>query len=236
MSSNMTNTEKVTVAYFFSIGRKSIAFAFWSMAIDRLQSRKFTGISFSKLLGTGTGQTFTPSDANLTRWGMVLVIDKSQLEAFDCSPIVTRWRTRSTHEFRAVLKPLSSHGLWAKHNPFDFISEQSDPNAKIAAITRARIKWNKNLIFWKSTPPVVIDLHQSPGLITAIGIGEAPIGLQGTFSLWESAAALRDFAYKGQAHKVAIKQTQQIAWYSEELFSRFEVIELRGEISANNPL
>jgi heme-degrading monooxygenase HmoA len=233
MNSPETSVEKVTVAYFFSIGRKSIAFAFWSMAIDRLQSRKFTGISFSKLLGTGTGQTFTPSDANLTRWSMVLVIDKSQVEAFDRSPIISRWRTRSTHEFRAVLKPLSSHGLWAKQNPFDFISEQNDPNSKIAAITRARIKWNKNLIFWKSTPPVVLDLHQSPGLITAIGIGEAPIGLQGTFSLWESAAALRDFAYKGDAHKVAIKQTQQIGWYSEELFSRFEVLELRGEISAN---
>jgi heme-degrading monooxygenase HmoA len=231
--SSVTNNEKVTVAYFFSIGRKSIAFAFWSMAIDRVRSRKFTGISFSKLLGTGTGRTFTPSDADLTRWGMVVVIDKSRLEEFDRSAIVARWRSRSTSEFRAVLAPLSSHGLWAKQNPFDFISEQNDPNSKIAAITRARIKWNKNLIFWKSTPPVVLDLHQSPGLITAIGIGEAPIGLQGTFSLWESAAALRDFAYKGDAHKVAIKQTQKIGWYSEELFSRFEVLELRGEISAN---
>ena len=170
--SSVTNNEKVTVAYFFSIGRKSIAFAFWSMAIDRVRSRKFTGISFSKLLGTGTGRTFTPSDADLTRWGMVVVIDKSRLEEFDRSAIVTRWRKRSTSEFRAVLAPLSSHGLWAKQNPFDFISEQNDPNSKIAAITRARIKWNKNLIFWKSTPPVVLDLHQSPGLITAIGIGE----------------------------------------------------------------
>ena len=233
MSAIVTKNEKVTVAYFFSIGSKSIAFAFWSMAIDRVRSRKFTGISFSKLLGTGTGQTFTPSDADLTRWGMVVVIDKDRLDEFDQSQIVARWRRRPTSEFRTVLKPLSSHGLWARQNPFDFISEQSNPNAKIAAITRARIKWNKNLIFWKSTPPVVIDLHQSPGLITAIGIGEAPIGLQGTFSLWESASALRDFAYKGEAHKVAIKQTQKIGWYSEELFSRFEVLDLRGEISAN---
>ena len=116
--SSVTNNEKVTVAYFFSIGRNSIAFAFWSMAIDRVRSRKFTGISFSKLLGTGTGRTFTPSDADLTRWGMVVVIDKSRLEEFDRSAIVTRWRKRSTSEFRAVLAPLSSHGLWAKQNPF----------------------------------------------------------------------------------------------------------------------
>jgi hypothetical protein len=221
------------VVYFFTLPHKSIPFAFLSMAIDRMRSRKFTGISFSKLLGTGSGQTFTPSDAVLTRWGMVVAIDENRIEAFDQSSIITNWRKRSTSEFRAVLSPLSSHGLWAKKNPFDFIAPLSNPDAQIAALTRARIKWNKNFIFWKSVPPVVIDLHSNPGLQAAIGIGEAPIGLQGTFSLWKSASALRDFAYKGKAHQVAIAQTQSIRWYSEELFARFEVLELRGEITTH---
>jgi hypothetical protein len=221
------------VVYFFTVPRKSIPFAFLSMAIDRVRSRKLTGISFSKLLGTGSGQTFTPSDAVLTRWGMVVVIDENRIEAFDQSSIISNWRKRSTSEFRAILSPLSSHGLWAKKNPFDFIAPLSNPDAQIAALTRARIKWNKNFIFWKSVPPVVIDLHSNPGLVAAIGIGEAPIGLQGTFSLWKSASALRDFAYRGKAHQVAIAQTQSIGWYSEELFARFEVLELRGEITTH---
>ena len=221
------------VVYFFTVPHESIPFAFLSMAIDRMRSRKFTGISFSKLLGTGSGQTFTPSDAVLTRWGMVVVIDENRIEAFDQSSIISNWRKRSTSEFRAVLSPLSSHGLWAKKNPFDFIAPLYNPDAQIAALTRARIKWNKNFIFWKSVPPVVIDLHSNPGLNAAIGIGEAPIGLQGTFSLWNSASALRDFAYKGKAHQVAIAQTQSIRWYSEELFARFEVLELRGEITTH---
>ena len=221
------------VVYFFTVPRKGIPFAFLSMAIDRMRSRKFTGISFSKLLGTGSGQTFTPSDAVLTRWGMVVAIDENRIEAFDQSSIISNWRKRSTSEFRTVLSPLSSHGLWAKKNPFDFIAPLSNPDAQIAALTRARIKWNKNFIFWKSVPPVVIDLHSNPGLHAAIGIGEAPIGLQGTFSLWKSASALRDFAYKGKAHQVAIAQTQSIGWYSEELFARFEVLALRGEITTH---
>ena len=221
------------VVYFFTVPRKGIPFAFLSMAIDRMRSRKFAGISFSKLLGTGSGQTFTPSDAVLTRWGMFVAIDENRIEAFDQSSIISNWRKRSTSEFRAVLSPLSSHGLWAKKNPFDFIAPLSNPDAQIAALTRARIKWNKNFIFWKSVPPVVIDLHSNPGLDAAIGIGEAPIGLQGTFSLWKSASALRDFAYKGKAHQVAIAQTQSIRWYSEELFARFEVLALRGEITTH---
>jgi len=222
-----------TVVYFFSVERKSIPFALFSMAIDRLRTRSFTGISFSKFLGTGTGKTFTPSDADLTRWGMVVVIEENRIETFDQSAIISNWRKRSTSEFRAVLSPISSHGLWAKKNPFDFVAPLSHPDAQIAAITRARIKWNKNFIFWKSVPPVVIDLHSNPGLNAAIGIGEAPIGLQGTFSLWQSASALRDFAYKGKAHQVAIAQTKSIGWYSEELFARFEVLELRGEITTH---
>jgi hypothetical protein len=221
-----------TVVYLFTIHRKSIPFAFFSVAIDRMRTRQFTGISFSKLLGTGTGKTFTPSDADLTQWGMVVVIDEERLSAFDQSPVISGWRRRSTAEFRAVLSPISSHGLWAKQNPFDFVAPLSRPDAHIAAITRARIKWNKNFIFWRSVPPVVLDLHANPGLIAAIGIGEAPIGLQGTFSLWQSAAALREFAYKGKAHQVAIAQTESIGWYSEELFARFEVVEQRGEITS----
>jgi hypothetical protein len=223
---------KVVVVYFFRIPRKSIPFAFLSMAIDRIRSRQFTGISFSKLLGTGSGQTFTPRDADLNQWGMIIAIDQNRVAEFDNSSIVRSWRKRSTSEFRAILSPLSSHGLWARENPFDFTSPLSNTDAKIAAITRARIKWSKNIKFWNSVPPVVTDLHNSPGLISAIGIGEAPIGLQGTFSLWESASALRDFAYKGQPHQKAIEQTKSIGWYSEELFARFEVLEIRGEITA----
>ena len=79
-------------------------------------------------------------------------------------------------------------------------------------------------------PPVTVSLKSAPGLVAAIGIGEAPIGLQGTFSLWESAAAVREFAYKGAAHQKAIAQTSEFDWYAEELFARFAVREIRGKI------
>jgi hypothetical protein len=64
----------------------------------------------------------------------------------------------------------------------------------------------------------------------AIGIGEAPIGLQGTFSLWNNAADLRTFAYKGEAHIKAIADTEKFQWYAEELFARFSVREERGSM------
>ena len=216
----------ITVIYFWQIKKALLPVAILFMAIHKFVLKRLPGVSFVKLLGTGKGESFTPKDADPYRWGALVTIQKDNLDNLDKSKVIRGWQRIAKKEYRAILKPISVHGLWSGKQPFEV--EKFDWNGKIAAITRARIVWRKNLIFWRAVPPVTISLHQSPGLINAIGIGEAPIGLQGTFSLWESAAQLRDFAYKGQAHTQAIKATEENKWYSEELFSRFAVVQERG--------
>jgi hypothetical protein len=216
----------ITVIYFWQIKKVFLPVAILFMAIHKFALKRLPGVSFVKLLGTGKGESFTPKDADPYRWGALVTIQKDNLDNLDKSKVIRGWQRIAKKEYRAILKPISVHGLWSGKHPFEV--EKFDWNGKIAAITRARIVWRKNLIFWRAVPPVTISLHQSPGLINAIGIGEAPIGLQGTFSLWESAAQLRDFAYKGQAHTQAIKATEENKWYSEELFSRFAVVQERG--------
>ena len=215
------------VAYFWTIKSRTIPFALFAMAIDRFTLSRSKNVGFYKSLGTGKGETFTPADANSLRWGLIAQVH--DLEAFDQSSVVKRWRKKSVVEFRAVLEPISSHGKWAGKEPF--VATAKDWNGQVAAITRARIKWHQNFRFWSSVPPVTMSLKSAPGLISAIGIGEAPIGLQGTFSLWESAAAIREFAYKGAAHQKAIADTATYNWYSEELFARFAVKDVRGSIA-----
>jgi hypothetical protein len=61
-----------------------------------------------------------------------------------------------------------------------------------------------------------------------LGIGEAPIGLQGTFSVWRSNADITDFAYRRAAHADVIRKTRERHWYAEELFARFAVIASEG--------
>jgi hypothetical protein len=223
------NGDQVTVIYFWKMKQRKVGFALLRMALDRGALRRLSGVRFAKMLGTGKGETFTPRDADATRWGALTVIDSSKLEALDSSKIVKRWRKNSDGEVRYLVDPISSHGLWAKVNPFDYLKSVSD--GEVVAITRARIKWAQNVRFWKAVPPVTSSLHSSPGLINTIGIGEAPIGLQGTFSHWRSGADLRNFAYKGAAHQEAIAATERHAWYAEELFARFAVREIRGSLS-----
>ena len=219
----------ITVIYFWKINRKHLLFALFRMAIDRTLLRRSRGVTFAKMLGCGKGETFTPSDADPTRWGCLVVIPESQLAALDSSSTIRAWRKKSVSEFRVVLDPIAATGLWSKQKPFE-TSAPAHFDGQVVAITRARIKASQTLRFFKSVPPVTASLHSSPGLISTIGIGEAPIGLQGTFSLWESMQAIKDFAYKGAAHQKAIAQTTEFDWYSEELFARFAVREIRGTI------
>jgi hypothetical protein len=220
------SNDLVTVIYFWKLKQRKVGFALLHMALDRRVIRKFKGVRFAKMLGTGKGETFTPRDADVQRWGALAVIEKSQIDALDNSNLVKRWRAHSLSEVRYLLDPISSHGLWAKKNPFAYSSVQTD--GEVVAITRARIKWFQNFRFWRAVPPVTASLHSSPGLITTIGIGEAPIGLQGTFSRWKTGADLRNFAYKGAAHQGAIAATERYNWYAEELFARFAVRDIRG--------
>jgi hypothetical protein len=219
----------ITVVYFWRIKRVNIPVALIRMAIDRTLLCRTKGVTFAKMLGCGKGETFTPSDADPTRWGCLVVIPESQLAALDGSTTIRAWRNKSESEFRVVLDPIAATGMWSKRKPFE-PSAPANFDGQVVAITRARIKASQTLRFFKSVPPVTASLHSSPGLISTIGIGEAPIGLQGTFSIWESMQAIKDFAYKGAAHQKAIAQTAEFDWYAEELFARFAVREIRGTI------
>ena len=219
----------ITVIYFWKITRVNIPFALFRMAIDRTLLRRTNGVTFAKMLGCGKGETFTPSDADPSRWGCLVVIPENQLAALDSSSTIRAWRKSCVSEFRVVLDPIAATGMWSKRKPFE-PSASAAFDGQVVAITRARIKASQTMRFFKSVPPVTASLHSSPGLISTIGIGEAPIGLQGTFSLWESMQAIKDFAYKGAAHQKAIAQTSEFDWYAEELFARFAVREIRGKI------
>jgi hypothetical protein len=219
----------VILVFFWKIKARYIPWAILHMGLDRLALAARGDVKFWKLLGAGKGETFTPKDADILRWGLLVVVDKDS--DISNSKIINRWNKKSQSQFSGELSPISVNGAWSRKRPFNEIPHAAkDWSGKVVAITRARIKWRKNIVFWKSVPPVTTSLHRSPGLISAIGIGEAPIGLQGTFSIWESGEAVKNFAYSGAAHKEAIKATHRHAWYAEEMFARFALIKSNGAL------
>ena len=153
------------VLYVWKTSSRSLPWVLIQMAINPFQFRRFPGVTFAKSLGTGRGISFTPTDADLNQWSALLVFsDENSANNFDNSKFVKKWNRHSTEQLRVILQPISSHGLWAKNKPFG----EPTPikwDGKVAAITRARIKWWMNLQFWRAVPPVTQDLHNQPGLL-----------------------------------------------------------------------
>jgi hypothetical protein len=125
-------------------------------------------------------------------------------------------------------------------------AERSTPRGKlpappglVAVLTRARLAPRHAVTFWRAAPPVAADLAthvDGAGPTLALGIGEAPIGWQGTFSVWPSLAAVRAFAYQRPAHAAVVRRTGEVGWYAEELFARFAVLDGHGTVDGRDPL
>jgi quinol monooxygenase YgiN len=224
----------VVTLHVWGVRPAAVPLALARMALDR-RLLKAQPARFTKLLGTGTGRTFTLRDADPRHWALLATWSSdADAAAFESSPTARGWRRLADERLLVRLRPMASRGLWSGRRPF------GDPaprpvDGPVASITRARIRPTRARTFRRAVPPVSADLRQVAGLRLAIGIGEAPVGLQGTFSLWRDAAALGEFAHRRAAHLEAIRRTAREDWYAEELFARFEVLSVRGTYAGRLP-
>jgi hypothetical protein len=223
------------VAVLHVWGTRSVPSALWRMARDRFGLRTTPGLRFAKLLGTGSGETFTPRDADPGHWALLTVWDEPQAAGgFESGRLVRAWDDLAHERLRVEMSPLSSRGSWAGVDPFGPV-HGGRHDGPVVAITRARIRTTRSLQFWRAVPAVSTDLQGSPGLRMSLGIGEAPVGLQGTMSLWDSSDALTDFAYRRPAHLDVVRRTASVGWYAEELFARLAVLDVAGTYRGVTP-
>jgi hypothetical protein len=219
--------------HVWRIAPQRVPSALAAAALDPRRVRALAKARFAKLLGTSS--SFGLRGADLTRW--VLLVSWTSPDAartFADSVVVRRWRARSRESWSAELLPLASRGRWSRRSPFE--GAAADWDGPVAALTHARLAPRRAVMFWRSVPPVAADLGHRSGLRAAFGIGEVPLGVQGTFSLWRDAAALEEFAYRGASHREAIRQRALRRWYTEELFARFGVLNSAGRLGGRDPL
>ena len=209
-----------------------IPFAFVGMAILRFPLWQNKKCQFWRLMGSGKdAQVDLPPDfkhwAVLTTWK-----DRADCDRFYKESIVIKWfRTFGKEEFTVFLNPLVSHGLWAGKNVFETPQKNSSQGGRVAAITRATIRWNRMKEFRANMERAGNAMRAAPGFIMAAGVGENPFSSQATFSVWEDAESMKNYAYKTVDHADVIKLTRTRQWYTEELFARFEILEIHGSLN-----
>ena len=200
--------------------------------------RRVPGLRFFKLLGSGASNGFGLWP-NLDRYGLMAVWENIDAAAafFEQHSLWTGYEQRSAELWTVQLAPLKSQGLWDGKMPFDYVPDNMPGDeAPVAVLTRASISWLKTRRFWQFVEPTSAALAQAAGVRAAIGLGELPVVRQATFSVWESAQAMQQYAYRDVRHREVIVLTRREKRYSEEMFARFRVLSSAGTLDGVDPL
>jgi spheroidene monooxygenase len=105
--------------------------------------------------------------------------------------------------------------------------DRPEAGAVVAALTRASIRPAHLASFWRHSPSAERDLAHASGCRLAVGLGEAPLLRQATFSVWDDVASMHAYA-RGGAHGQAIRSAWKTGYFSESMFVRFALAGMHG--------
>ncbi|MDB9964578.1 DUF3291 domain-containing protein [Vicingaceae bacterium] len=222
------STQITTLSFFKYDTFKTKLWGFKMMQFAHKDLSNVKGQSFYRLLGSGKGLGFNP----LPDWSIYSLLqvwdsEDAAKEFFSNSDLMEQYKVNSAEKCTLFMRNISAGGTWIGKIPFEKGAELN-PNQPIAVITRATIKWNWLLRFWKYVPTSQKGLEGNDGLIYTKGVGEVPIVQMATFSLWKDFESVKKFAYNSKEHQEAIRRTRKNEWYSEELFARFHPYKCKG--------
>lgn len=221
----------------------AIPFAFLAMAIHRLPLWMNKKISFYKLMGCGKNGTFDKTP-DWQQWSILTVqknvhssIDEKETNEIILGKFIGKWLSFfSCDTFTLILEPIESHGLWDKKKVFGILPAKSQYEGPVAVLTRATIRMDKLKFFWQNVAPIASKMNDAEGFLFSVGVGEIPWIKQATFSVWENKENMKAFAYGMKEHAEVIQKTRKEKWYSEDMFTRFKIINVIGRIKGKNPL
>ena len=197
------------------------------------------GLTMVKVMGSGHGGGFSLRPS-ATHQGLICTFSHLDLALkFLGSSWVQAYRDRARECWTGVLSVQSARGHWDKQawqasssealgEPLQAQgSDHVQPTGPFAVLTRASIVPTKAMAFWRYAPAAQADLGKSPGCLLAMGLGEAPLVRQCTFSLWQDTAAMLQYAHQG-AHQLASAAAYKHQFFSESLFVRMQVLQMAG--------
>ncbi|KAA8477140.1 spheroidene monooxygenase [Arcticibacter tournemirensis] len=214
-----------------------IPIAIIAMAVHRIPLLLQARCSFWKLLGCGKNGSFD-LQPDLQQWGLLSVWDSQEdFDLFYSRSFVSRWwRAFTEEQWTVFCSPLETRGKWDEKEPFKPVVADDDYDGPVAVLTRATIRLSRIKRFWSNVGRVSDLMSSADGYVFSLGIGEAPVFKQATFSVWRSAKEMKLFAYSSAEHLDVIKKTRNENWYSEELFARFKPVGSFGSLKGRDPL
>lgn len=210
----------------------------WMRMVQGPSALKDTpGLCFAKVMGSGHGGGFgiRPSASHQ---GLIAMFDHAdQASAFLAGAHVKAMRERAGDFWSGMLEVLSARGQWdaqawgatpaTQLGSFARAANDEEAPRPLAALTRASIRPAKAMAFWRNAPAAQAAMQSAQGCTLAMGLGEAPLVRQCTFSLWKDTPSMLAYAHQG-AHQAAIEAAYRHGYFSESLFVRMRLLAHHG--------
>ena len=235
--------QTVTLSFFRFTTPEKRLWALAQMTANKLGMQYMPKAKFWKMLGSGTGEGFTPKP-NWDVWGLLAVWpdEATARQEVAESAIYKKWAGIADEGYTVLLNPINGRGKWDNSMPFD-VTKPGEPGEidpdnvrPIAALTRATLNFWKIERFWSYEPPVSHMIGKDADVIFKIGMGEIPFSQQMTFSVWPDSESMVKFAYGSGAHAEAIKKGYEEGWFKEALFARFRIAGTIGKWEGKDPV
>lgn len=211
--------DAVVIFALFDIAPAHRAWGWWQFVVGRRRLRSVPGLRFAKLLGSGHEGRFGLKPSASIQGVFCIFDDDASADAFtQDGGLLQTWRSRAREHFCLRLRACSSRGSWSGI-PLP-VTAALPAQGPIASLTRASIRPGRAAAFWRMEPAAERSLTEASGCLLAVGVGEAPLLRQATFTLWESVAAMDAYARRG-AHLAAIRAAAERGFFSESMFVRF---------------
>jgi hypothetical protein len=134
------------------------------------------------------------------------------------------------------LEPLRVSGAWAGMPGLPARALPVDDEEPVGILTLGGLRLRRIGAFRRSAAPAEAAALDSPALLAGAGLARLP-RLVATFTLWRSAAAMRDYAYgSGAAHQAAVSADRARPFHHESAFVRFRPYASRGSWGGRDPL
>jgi hypothetical protein len=141
-----------------------------------------------------------------------------------------------TGGWHARLEPLRVSGEWPAMPGLPERQLPVEDDEPVAVLTLGRPRLKRLRPFLRSAGPAEEEVVAAPGLLASIGLARPP-RLVSTFSLWDSAAAMREYSYRdGGTHMAAVRADRERAFHHESAFIRFRPYRSEGEWEGRDPL
>jgi hypothetical protein len=217
---------EVSVLLLVQLRPAALAWGWSRVALGERLLHGVPGLRFARALGSGHegGFGLRPS---FTRQGLFACFDDlAAAEAFLGGERVQDYHRHARELLTVTLRATSCRGRW-DGQVIGVGAPGTAPGEPVAALTRASIRPAVAAAFWARAPAAQAGLEKAPGCRLAVGLGEAPLLRQATFSLWDDSAAMDAYARSG-AHAAAIGDARRLGFFSESMFVRFRPLAVQG--------